>query len=154
MVIVIVFSLILGIILLLIEIFIIPGITIAAIGGVLLTAGGIFLSYKKYGTEVGNQTVLITAVAFILSLIFMFKSKSLKKIALNSEIDSKVNVLNEELVHVGDTGITVSRLAPMGKVSINGHVYEAKSTGHYINENTEIEVIKLNESNIIVKPLK
>ena len=42
----------------------------------------------------------------------------------------------------------------MGKVRVNDVVVEAKSTGIYIEENTDIEVIKVYGSNILVKPLK
>ena len=42
----------------------------------------------------------------------------------------------------------------MGKARVNGITVEAKSTGIYIAENTEIEIIKVNGSNITVKPLK
>lgn len=142
-----------GIILLVLEFVVIPGITVAGIGGVILCAAGIILSYKEYGVAIGNYTLLGSILLFTIVIVYSLKAKTWKKIALNSEIDSKVNVIDHEHLHVGDTGIALSRLAPMGKARINGITVEAKSTGIYIAENTDIEVIKVNGSNITVKPL-
>jgi membrane-bound ClpP family serine protease len=143
-----------GVALLIIEFVIIPGITIAGIGGFILSFAGIFLSYKMYGMTIGTYTLLAAILIFVLALAYALKSKTWNKVALHSEINSKVNVLEEDLIHNGDKGITISRLAPMGKVKVNGITVEAKSTGIYVPENTEIEVIKVNGSNITVKPLK
>jgi membrane-bound ClpP family serine protease len=151
---VIAFLILIGVALLVIEFVIIPGITIAGISGFLLVVGGLFLSYKTYGAQTGNYTLLGTVLLIGVTLYYSLRSGTWNKISLHSEIDSKVNVLNNDVIHVGDTGKAISRLAPMGKVMINGQIYEAKSVGYYIEEATEIEVIKINESNITVKPLK
>ena len=151
---VIVFLIILGVVLLVVEIVVIPGITIAGISGFLLLVGGLFLSYKTYGVQAGNYTLLGTVLLIGVTLYLALRSNTWKRITLQSEIDSKVNVLNEDVVHLGDKGKAISRLAPMGKVMVNGHIFEAKSIGYYIEEETEIEVIKINDSNITVKPLK
>lgn len=143
-----------GIVLLIIEFFVIPGITFAGIIGTILVGFGIYAAYKTYGVTTGNYTTGVSLVVFIGILIYMFKTGSYKKISLKSEIDSKVNTLEPDKFKPGDKGITVSRLNPMGKVKVNNIITEAKSLGIYIDENTEIEVIKVNGSNIIVKPLK
>lgn len=154
MLLIIVLLVVVGIALLVLEFVVIPGITIAGIGGFILSFAGIFLSYKLFGTAIGTYTLLGSILLFVIAIVYALKAKTWKKIALNSEIDSKVNVIDHENLHVGDTGIALSRLAPMGKAKINGITVEAKSTGIYIPENTEIEVIKVNGSNITVKPLK
>lgn len=143
-----------GIALLIVEFLVLPGITVAFIGGILLMGLGIFMSYKSYGTTVGNYTVLATVILFGGGLYYSLRSKTWKNLSLNSEIDGKVNTIEEHKIKKGDKGIAITRLAPMGKVQVNDIVVEAKSTGIYISENTEVEVMKVNESNIIVKPLK
>jgi membrane-bound ClpP family serine protease len=59
-----------------------------------------------------------------------------------------------EKIHVGDTGKTIGRLAPSGKVKVNGEVIEAQSTGGFVDHNTEIKVLKILTNKIIVEPLK
>ncbi|HEY4785192.1 MAG TPA: NfeD family protein [Bacteroidales bacterium] len=143
-----------GIALLVAEFFIFVGSVVAGITGFILTATGIFLAYKTYGTTVGNYTLLVSIILFVIAVFFSLRSKTWKKIALHSEIEGKVNTIEEHKIKVGDVGITVSKVAPMGKVKVNDVIVEAKSTGIYIEENSEVEVIKVYESNILVKPLK
>ena len=72
---------------------------------------------------------------------------------LESQVDSTVDALDPEKIKVGDTGKTIGRLAPTGKARVNGEVVEAQSTGGYIDHNTEIRVLKILASKIIVEPL-
>jgi membrane-bound ClpP family serine protease len=50
--------------------------------------------------------------------------------------------------------MTVSRLAPIGKILIHGKIMEGKSEFGLIDENREIEVVHVNESTIIVQEVK
>ena len=61
--------------------------------------------------------------------------------------------INAEKIHVGDIGKSLGRLAPTGKVKVNGEVVEAQSTGSFIDHNTEIKVIKVLTNKIIVELL-
>ena len=71
---------------------------------------------------------------------------------LKSEIDSKVNVIDMEKIKVGDTGKTVSRLVPAGKAIINGDFYEVRTTGEFLDQDTEIEIEKIEANKIFIKP--
>ena len=42
----------------------------------------------------------------------------------------------------------------MGKVEIDGKVYEAKSTGAYVDPRQEVEVVGFENFSVIVKTLK
>jgi len=143
-----------GIALLVAEFFIFIGSAIAGIAGFILTAMGVFLAYKTYGTATGNFTLVVSIIIFLIAVYFSLRSKTWKKIALHSEIVGKVNTIEGDKIKVGDIGITVSKVAPMGKVKVNDIVVEANSTGIYIEENSEVEVVKVYESNILIKPLK
>lgn len=73
--------------------------------------------------------------------------------SLHAQIDSKVESDEKQHVHVGDKGITVSRLAPIGKVKVNGVVVEAKVEGGFLDENTPVEIVKIFNTNVLVKTL-
>lgn len=143
-----------GIALLVAEFFIFIGSAVAGIIGFILTSIGVFLAYKSYGTSTGNIVLLISIVLFLVGIYFALRSKTWKKIALHSEIGGKVNTIIEHNIKVGDVGITVSKIGTVGKVKINDVVVEARSTGIYIDENTDVEVIKISDANILIKPLK
>ena len=145
----------LGIMLLLIEFLIIPGVTIAGIGGFLLIAGGIFSAYRTYGTKFGNITLAITVLFLIIIFSFALRARTWKKIALSTKINSSVeNIKKEGKLTIGERGKTITRLAPIGKAMFNDKIIEAKSLSGYIDENTEVEIIKIQNTNVIVKPLK
>ena len=143
----------LGILLFFIEFFIIPGVTIAGIGGFLLILGAVIAAFHFHGPETGFWTLGGTLLFFVFSIIFMIRSRTWKKVMLDTNIDGTVeNIQATGKIKPGDTGKAITRLNPMGKVLINDTVVEAKSIVGYVKENTDIEVIKVLNTNIIVKP--
>jgi len=144
----------LGLLLLLIEFAVIPGVTIAGIGGFILLGLSVYIAFVEYGTGIGFLTLTFVLVASPLLIVYFFKSKTGKKMVLESFIDGKVDSMDLEKIHVGDTGKTLGRLAPSGKVKVNGEVMEAQSTGGFIDHNTEIKVLKILTNKIIVEPVK
>ena len=61
-------------------------------------------------------------------------------------------MVEEDEVKIGDTGLCISRLAPMGKVLVNDEYYEAKANNVFIDQNTEVIVIKIENGKLVVKP--
>jgi membrane-bound ClpP family serine protease len=142
----------LGIFLLLVEFLLIPGITVFGIGGFVFILLGIGSSYYFHGIQTGNFTLLGTVVLSFITIYFVFKGKTWKKIGLQANISSKNEPFDTGLIHPGDNGRTVTRLAPVGKAMVNDIICEAKSMGGFINENTDIVVVKVLNTQIIVKP--
>jgi membrane-bound ClpP family serine protease len=143
----------LGLLLLLIEFAVIPGVTIAGIGGFLLLAGSVYIAFSSYGTLAGFITLAIVLIVSPTMIYYLFQSRTGKKMILEKNIDGKVDLISEK-ISVGDKGKTIGRLAPMGKIKVNGEVVEAQSTGAYIDQNTEIKVLKIVSNKIIVEPFK
>lgn len=148
---VIVLLLFLGIVLLLLEFLVIPGVTVAGIGGVLLMGAGIYLAYFNFGNFVGNITLFSTLAINLFMVVYALRSGTWKKLMLNSNVDSTVESETQEM-KPGDTGVTVTRLAPMGKVRVGDKIVEGESVEGYLDPKTEIEVLKVNKYKIIVKP--
>ena len=145
----------LGIVFLLAEIFLLPGLTVSGIAGFIFLVGGIAYAYMYMGTRAGNFTLVISTFLLLGSFLYFIKSKSLRRIALTTNIDAKVDTSDLLKIKKGDIGITQSRLNPIGKVFINGLTVEAKSIdGEMIDEDTEVEVIKVDWSNILVSKTK
>ena len=148
----IVLLILLGLVLLLIEFAVLPGVTIAGIGGFLLLGASVYIAFSEFGVGAGFITLTIVLIAAPLMIYYFFKSRAGKKMILKSKIEGKVNNINNEKIKVGDIGKTIGRLAPMGKVKVNGETVEAQSTGTYIDQNTEIKVSKIKSNSIIVEP--
>jgi len=145
----------LGIFLFLVELLLIPGITVALVGAVIMTVSGVYLAFVRFGNGVGSLVLLFTLVSSLVIFLFSLRAKTWKGAMLNTNIDSNVaEDLGLENIKEGDKGESVGRLAPMGMIRVNGKVFEAKSIEGYVNPHTAIEIVKIHGSQIIVKPIK
>lgn len=149
-----IFLILIGLLLFAIEFLLIPGITIAGIGGAICIVSGIIIAFTSFGTTTGFIVLVSTAVLIVASVILMLKADTWKKLMLTKTIDGKVDLINKEegKVKPGDKGITVTRLAPGGKVMVNGDYYEAKSVDMLIDPRQDIEVLRIDDNKLIVKP--
>lgn len=148
-IIIIAFLIIVAIVLVLLEIFLLPGITVAGIGGALFALGGIVYAYSV-GTMVGHISLVASIVLFAASFAWLMRSKSFSKVALNKDIDSKLTSSRDLGLEVGDEGVTLSRLAPIGKARFGEVTVEAKSIGEFIDEDTPVVVMRVDGYNVIV----
>jgi membrane-bound ClpP family serine protease len=142
---------ILGILLILVEIFLIPGVTLMAVLGGAFSIGGIWYAFNHLGTMGGMATLVLTVLFIGVAFVYLIKSKALDSIALKTDIDSTVTSDNPAQVKEGEEGITISRLNPIGKVKVNDITMEGKSLGDFIDEDTEIVVLKVTPTQLIVK---
>ena len=141
---IIVFLMVAAILLILAEIFLLPGITLAGIGGAIFA--------YTVGIWVGHLTLSLSIITFGIIFAWLLRSRSFNKIALKTDIDSKLISSRDLGIEPGDEGITLSRLAPIGKARIKGINVEAKSQDELIDENTPIVVIRVDSYNVIVRP--
>lgn len=140
-----------GLFLLVAEFLIIPGVTVAGIGGFILIILGIYSAYSQHGTVTGHITLLCTAVASIATIALSLRAKTWRWVMLKNSIDSKATDDYDQVVKLGDEGVTISRLAPMGKAKINNIVVEVTALGELIDPQSTIEVVRVEGSKITVK---
>lgn len=138
--------------LLLMEIFLLPGITVAGIGGVFFAVGGIAYAYLHVGATAGTVSLIASALVFCLLFVWLVRSRALDKIALKTDTDGTLITPAQQGIQVGDEGITLSRLNPVGKIKVGGIVTEGKSTGDFIPEETPVVIIRVEMNTLVVKP--
>ena len=141
---------ILGIICLILELLVVPGAIVGIIGFLMMVAG-VVIAYMQLGTLVGNIVLILTVALFITGITLALRSKTWRKMTLKTAIDSKMNEVDEDKVKPGMEGVALSRLAPMGKGRFNGEIVEVSSSLGFIDENSEIVIIKIEGNKIIVK---
>jgi membrane-bound ClpP family serine protease len=143
---------IIGIMLLLLELLVIPGFGITGILGVAALIGGIVLAYTSLGTTAGHLTLFFSLAGCGIALWMIMRSKTWNRLSLKTNIDDKVDVLPEQKgIKAGDSGMAITRLAPMGKVRINNVDVEATAREGIIDTGQTVEVIKIDGNKIIVK---
>lgn len=159
---------IVGLILLALEIFAIPGFGVTGFAGVLLITTGLTLSLVKHigpGTLDYDFTgllkalflVIISMTLGILTSIFLAKrlleSPSFRFALINRQLSSEGYTVAEEEYQsmIGKTGVAQTQLRPAGKVIIDGDQYDAVSQVSYIEKNEQVKVTGYNNGQLIVR---
>ena len=151
---VIVVLILIGLLFIILEILVIPGVAIFGILGVIIILIGVWQSYITSGTTAGHIVLASSILLSIVTLVLSLRSKTWKRMMLNSKIEGKTNVIDENKIKAGDTGKTTSRLSPAGKAMINGDYYEVHTQSEFVDPGTEIEIIKIDFNKIYVKQKK
>ncbi|MBC8591710.1 NfeD family protein [Oscillospiraceae bacterium N12] len=143
-----------AVILFLVELFVIPGISVAGFAALGCIIYANYYAFANLGTGAGFITLVVSGVACIGSLVWFMRSKTLDKIALKKDITSKIDKSAAEKVKVGDTGITITRLAQIGNAEINGNIIEVKTLEGLLNEKTPVIVTRITDGIIYVEKQK
>ena len=152
---VIIILIVLGILLFVIEFLLVPGVTVAGIGGLILTVFGVYKAFEEYGSTVGVWILIGTLLLSVFVIAMSLRARTWNRLMLKTNVNGTVDKnLTEEQVKTGDRGSTLTRLAPMGKILVNKIVREAKSIEGYIDEHTDIEIVSIEGTRISVKPIK
>ena len=145
--------LLVGLVLIVVEVVFVPGTTVVGIIGVIFAGTGIVVTYKHFGSEVGFYMLLGMAAITAIALVYSFRSKAWTRFANKSSIDSKVNEGLTASLQLGDEGITLSALRPMGNVEFQNGQFEVKTLGDYVDVGTHVKIVHIQGNQIIVKPL-
>jgi len=149
-IVIIVFLMAAAISLIIAEIFLLPGITIAGIGGAILAIGGVAYAYSV-GVMTGNITLGASIATFSGAFLWLLRSNSFSRVSLKADIESTVESPRDMDLKVGDEGISLSRLAPIGKARFNNITVEAKSINDFIDEGTPVVIIRIDGYNVVVE---
>lgn len=150
------FLLLLGLFLLLLELFVVPGVTVVGIAGLLFLSAGVWITFSTYGTMAGTIVLVLVALLAAVSLYLAFRSKFWKKFELQGVIASKAkaedaNELNP--VQIGEVGIAISALRPVGMVRFGNKQKEVECLVGLLAAGTQVEVAQLSDRKIYVKPI-
>lgn len=150
-VIVIVLLVVLSIFLVVVEVLLLPGVTVSAI---LALCAGVYASYLTYlltGLPAAMGVFLVALFLAMLTVYICSKKKNISKISLNTVTDSVVLPDVKELVKIGDIGITTTRVAPMGTARFGAESISVKSLSGLIDQKINIVVIGFEDNNVLVE---
>ncbi len=155
-----------GVLLLLLEIFVIPGFGIAGVLGIILIIGGIFLSLISnlpiFNFASISGALIQLAISLIFSLLIIYflwkylpKTVAWNRMILSSNISSGSGYAAKRSVKklVGQTGEALTDLRPSGIAIIRGARIDVITEGEYIDKGTKIKVIKTEGAKVIVQKL-
>lgn len=146
-----------GLLLIVLEFFVVPGVTVAGIGGVLMIAGGVFMAYRTYGTSGGHIALAGSVLCIIAAVVIALRSNSWNRLMLNTNVDGKFQAVVSEANHplvIGDEGVALTRLNPIGKARFGKTVIEAHCPGKFVDQQTKLIVKKVFDNHVVVTPIE
>jgi len=138
---------------LLMEIFLFPGLSVSGLVSVAFGGVAIWYAFAKISATAGLVTTLVWLVVLGIGIWLFVRSRALDKMSLDTELKETSNLYEIDKIEVGMTGVASSRLAPMGKVTVNGREYEAKSLDGFVDQKCEVEITAIEDNKLIVKTL-
>lgn len=162
---------VIGVLLLVLEVFVIPGFGIAGVLGIIFLLCGLafsmlandFLDFKisKPGLLVNSFLIVVSAMIFSVALLVIFgknimRSSLFKRLVLADEQTAesgytssvpKVNLINKN-------GVAKTVLRPSGKIEIDGIWYDAVALDGFIEAGDQIYVEKHENYSLFVRKLE
>ena len=143
---------IVGILLLVAELVLLPGISVAGIGAFLSLAVAAVYGFFLYGILGGSVVLAAIIIVAVAAVVVSLRANTWQRLSLKSTIDATSTPTPEQNdIRIGQRGETLTRLAPMGKVQVGDVTVEAKSVDAYIDPRQVVEVIGYDNTAVVVR---
>jgi len=142
-----------GLLLFIIEVFLLPGVSIAGIASAACLLYANYYAFDTLGTFPGCITLAISAIGVIAITIWFMRSKTVDKLSLKKSIDYRPEPLKGLNLKAGDEGVALTRLALIGNAEFDGHIIEVRSIGDFIDEKSRIRVNRIRDGIVLVEKI-
>lgn len=145
-----------GLLLLLAEVFLIPGFGLAGIGGAAAILASIFLTFGNIVQATYSILIALglSIAGFFLLIRFIPSTRAWRKFILFTKQEKELGytVGTKDLKRLtGKEGIAITPLRPSGIVEVNGKKLNALTLGEYVDSNTKIKIISVEGNKIVVE---
>ena len=143
---------IVGLLLMGIELLVIPGFGVVGVLGIISFVSSCYLTFVNFGTTFGVIVIIAELVLMTAFVVLVLRSKTWKRITLNTNIDAKVDQVPQiKGVEVGMKGVALTRMAPAGMAEIGNATLEVFSRDTIIDGGSMVEVVDIIDNKVIVK---
>lgn len=168
----IVILLVIGIVLVALEIFVIPGFGVCGIAGItavlVALCASIIPSFtlndEKITLTIMFQPLIIVGSGLIASIVLVLWLTSRhgpafirrhSELMLTQDIsDGYIGVDMEPAQFVGKKAKTVTDMRPAGKILLDGNIYDAVSSGSFIDADSHVRILKYENAQLYVEPVQ
>ncbi|MEX2511448.1 MAG: NfeD family protein [Cyclobacteriaceae bacterium] len=140
-----------GALLVMLEIIFVPGTTVVGLLGMIFSVLGIFYAFLNFEVSVAYFILGITLMINIGLIVYGLKSGVWDRFSLKQT--NTTRTYDDRLVGLekGQKGLAISDCKPYGKIEVEDKIYEAKSSGGFIEAGTPIIIDKIEYNKIIIK---
>ena len=145
--------LVLGVVLMLVEMLLVPGVGIAGFLSLGSLGVACWYAFTAISSAAGWWTTLAAVLLLGVMVFFALRAKTWQRFELKTEMTSQMGTEAAD-VHVGDRGIAYTRLAPLGTGRFGSVSCEVKSYDNtMVAAGTPLEVVAIEENKPLVKPI-
>ncbi|MCA9523982.1 MAG: hypothetical protein KC609_23595 [Myxococcales bacterium] len=141
-----------GLVLLAIEAFLIPGFGLVGVLGIFALVGGVVWAFYMVGPVAGVLT-LVCCVGVVTGGTIIVSRTAGRKLILKTQnvarVDSDTRPAREALI--GRRGVAMTVLRPSGKIEIDGVWHDVTSSDAFIDQGRDVEVVKISDNTIFVR---
>jgi len=158
---------VLGVVLVMVELFFFPGVGAFAIAGVLCIVGGLILSFQGFTipdvqgapwevdilfSSIGRvlSSLAIAAVGFLAILRFLPRVPMANRLVLQTAIAGAAPVAAGNELLAGKKGHATTPLHPGGKVELDGQIVDVVAEGEFVAQGEPVEVLRVEGMRVVV----
>ena len=158
---------VIGLMLIAVELFVLPGFGVAGIGGIVLVTGGLIMAlldntnfdFRGVCAERWGEAVLTVLAGLVLGFVAMIwlshkigRRGIFRRVALVADLEEAVSSPDLSAL-VGQEGVAVTVLRPSGKVRIGTEWYDGVSEAGFIEKGSRVKVLRFENAQLYVVPL-
>lgn len=159
---------VIGVILLLLEIFVIPGFGVAGVLGIIFVIASLFLALIGGSTPfVDWHQVSIAVIQLASSLVaaiillvilakFLPKSNVFSRLVLATEENADKGFVSSKSLNelIGKEGKALTTLRPAGMADFDGEKIDVVADGDYVHQGSRLKVLRVEGSKVVVREIK
>jgi membrane-bound serine protease (ClpP class) len=147
---------IIGFLLILIEIFLVPGFNIFGVFGFIMVALGIIFAYTKLSLATANFIMVLSLISALILVRVVVKSKTWRRIVLNDKQEKAegFHASAENLTRlIAKKGTAYTPLRPAGIALIEDQKVDVMTEGGFVERNRTIEVVLVEGNRVVVREI-
>ncbi|MCG9131462.1 nodulation protein NfeD [Candidatus Poribacteria bacterium] len=153
----------LGIALIALEIFVIPGFGIAGILGIVLMLGSVFFVFDgAYNLSTAvlwlSISVILTSALVILAAFLLPETRLFQRFALSTVMDTDMGYHSSSAedfqAYLGQSGTALTPLRPSGTARIADRRVDVVTVGDFIPQNSNVRVVEVEGSKVFVEAVE
>lgn len=146
--------LILGFVLILLEIFVIPGLNIFGIAGFGTVCVGIYFAYIKLGPSAAIVTGLLGVSGTAALVWSLIRNRAWQRMVLTAEMDraSGYSAAPPEFgILVSQVGVATTPLRPTGRAQFGDDIFDVVTEGDFVDSGAQVEVLAVVGTRVVVQ---
>lgn len=146
---------ILGVLLIMAEVYLIPGLNVVGILGALLMLAAVVLAFLEAGM-IGGVIAMVSSISLTGgSLWWLWKSGAWDRFVLSSSLRTDERLLAREgearSRYLGRQGVALTPLRPTGVAEIDGERIEVVTEGDFISAGSRVKVVAMDRRKYFVR---